>query len=385
MPRVSLLTQATRNAAPRPKPALATFGLALVMTLGACEGRSADKTAAPPATQPTAETEAGKTITSESPAASAAGECQRKPVANPAPLRIAVVPMGATHEFWKSIHAGAAKAELELPGVQVIWKAPLKEGDREAQINIVENFINAGVSGIVLAPTDNVALLKPVRTASQAGIGVVIADGDLNGEVCQDYASVVATDSYVGGQKGARRLGRILDGKGNVLLLRCQVGFLSTMRREQGFLDVMAKEFPGIRIVSSDQYGGATAESAQNKAEGLLGRFSDLDGIFCPNESTTFGMLRALQASGRAGAVKFVGFDSSEKLIQALANRELNGLVLQDPLNMGYTAVKTLVAYLRGEKVRTRIDTGSEVATPENMNEPRIKELLSPPIGKYLP
>jgi len=361
----------------------AALALALALPLGGCNGRSADKAAAPAATQPAGRTSTGNAV-SRPAGDSAADECQRKPVANPASLRIAVVPMGATHEFWKSIHAGAVKAELEIPGVQIIWKAPLKEGDREAQVNIVENFINAGVSGIVLAPTDNVALLKPVRAASQAGIGVVVADTDLNGEICRDYASVVATDNYAGGCKGARRLGQLLDGKGDVLLLRCQVGFLSTMRREQGFLDTIAKEFPGVRIVSSDQYGGATAESAYAKAENLLSRFPKLDGIFCPNESTTFGMLRALQASGRAGKVKFVGFDSSDKLIQALERGELHGLVLQDPLHMGYTAVRTLAAYLRGEKVRTRIDTGSAVATPENRNEPRIRELLSPPIGKYL-
>lgn len=314
----------------------------------------------------------------------ASGTCRRQPVANPDSLRIAVIPMGSTHEFWKAIHAGAAKAELELRGVQVVWNAPLKEGDREAQIKIVENMLNAGVQGIALAPTDNVALLNPVREATRAGIGVVIADGDLKGEVCADYCSVVATDSYIGGCKGARRLAQVLGGRGDVILLRCAIGFASTMRREQGFLDTMTKEFPDIRIVSSDQYGGATAESAQNKAESLLQRFADVDGIFCPNESTTFGMLRALQGSGRAGKVKFVGFDSSEKLIAALRTGELHGLVLQDPLNMGYTAVKTLAAYLRGEAVPSRVDTGSDVATPENMAEPRIASLLSPPIDRYL-
>jgi len=127
-----------------------------------------------------------------------------------------------------------------------------------------------------------------------------------------------------------------------------------------------------------------TTETAFAKAESLLNRFPNLDGIFCPNESSTFGMLRALQESGRAGKIKFVGFDSSEKLIQAMKAGQIHGLVLQDPLNIGYTAVKTLAAYLRGETIPTRIDTGSVVATPENMNEARIKELLSPPIDKYL-
>lgn len=317
-------------------------------------------------------------------AAAEAGMCKAAETTKAELLKIAVIPKGSTHEFWKAIHAGAVKAELELKGVQVIWKGPVKEDDRAEQINVVENFINSGVQGIALLPLDNTALVKPAREATQAGISVVIVDSGLEATPCEDYASFVATDNYAGGQKGARRLGTLLGGKGKVLMLRYQVGSASTMQREQGFLDVIAREFPGITVVSSDQYGGATTESSYAKAENLLNRFQELDGIFCPNESTTFGMLRALHESGRSKKLKFVGFDSSEKLVQALRDGEIHGLVLQNPLNMGYTAVKTLVAYLRGEAVPTRIDTGSEVATPENMNDPRVKELLAPPIEKYL-
>jgi ribose transport system substrate-binding protein len=310
--------------------------------------------------------------------------CKRDSAAKADVLKIAVIPKGTTHEFWKAIHAGSLKAQNETQGVQVLWKGPVKEDDRKAQIDVVDNFINQGVNGIALAPLDNKALFRPAREATQAGISVVILDSGLEAEACRDYASFVATDNYVGGQKGARRLGQIMGGKGKVLMMRYQEGSASTMQREQGFLDTLAKEFPNMQIVSSDQYGGATTESAYAKAENLLNRFHELDGIFTPNESTTFGMLRALVESGRAGKLKFVGFDSSQKLIDALGSGQIHGLVLQDPLNMGYTAVKTLVAYLRGEEVRTLVDTGSEVATPENMNETRIKELLSPPIGRYL-
>ena len=350
-----------------------------VLWIGSCgrNDRSAgDPVPGPPATQP---------------ASSMPATCARESAVRTAggPLEIAVIPMGSTHEFWKAIHAGAVKAEQELAGaVRVNWKGPMKEGDREAQISIVENFINAGMAGIAVAPTDNVALARPLRAAMRAGIGVVIMDSALSPDaatVCEDYASFIATDSYLGGRMGGHRLGEILRGRGNVLVLRCEVGLVGTTQREQGFLDVIAREYPGIMIVSSNQYGTASAETAFKKAENLLNRFPDLDGIFCPNESTTFGMLRALRSTGRAGKVKFVGFDSSEKLIEAMAAGEIHGLVLQDPLNIGYTSVKTLAAYLRGEAVRTRIDTGCTVATPENMYEPRIRELLSPPLEKYLP
>lgn len=312
-------------------------------------------------------------------------QCVRRGERLAGPLKIAVIPMGTTHEYWKAIHAGALKAEVECKDVTIEWKGPVKEDDRNEQISVVENFITGGVNGIALAPLDNVALVRPIREATAAGIGVVLMDSGVKAEVCTDYASFVATDNYVGGCKGARRLGEILGGKGKVIMMRCQEGFASTMQREQGFLDTIQKDFPAIQVVSSDQRGGATTESAMATAENLLNKFEQVDGIFTPNESTTFGMLLALQAAGREGEVKFVGFDSSDKLIQGLVDKQIHGLVLQDPLSMGYQAVKTLVAYLRGEPVPARIDTGCTVATPENMNEPRIKELLKPPIDKYLP
>jgi len=306
--------------------------------------------------------------------------------------RIAVIPKGTTHIFWKSIHAGAVKAEQELKeagiDVEVIWKGPLKEDDRESQIRVMESFITRGVSGIVLAPLDDAALRVSVRDAVNNGIPVVIIDSGLKSE--DYYVSFVATDNYIGGRKGGERLAEILGGKGKVIMLRYQEGSASTMNREQGFLDVLEEKYPEIEVVSSNQYGGATTERAYIASENLLAplRKPDggltIDGIFCPNESTVFAMLRALEDSGLAGKVKYVGFDSSDRLVLALRKGYIKGLVLQDPINMGYLGVKTIVAHLRGEQVEKRIDTGSVVATPENMDEPKMKNLLEPDFKKWL-
>jgi len=304
---------------------------------------------------------------------------------------IAVIPKGTTHEFWKSIHAGAVKAMQELNNsgleVEIIWKGPLKEDDRESQIRVVEDFITRGVTGIVLAPLDDAALRVPVKDAVNNGIPVVIIDSDLKSE---DYVSFIATDNYIGGRKGGERLAETLDGKGKVIMLRCHEGSASTMNREQGFLDVLKEKYPEIEVVSANQYGGTTTESAYIASENLLAplRTPDggltINGIFCPNESTTFGMLRALEDSALAGKVNYVGFDSSDRLVQALRKEHIKGLVLQDPINMGYLGVKTMVAHLQGQKVDKRIDTGSVVATPENMDEPKMKNLLEPDFKKWL-
>jgi ribose transport system substrate-binding protein len=295
--------------------------------------------------------------------------CGRKEAGQPAApggrRTIAVIPKGSTHEFWKAVHSGAARAGREL-GVEILWKGPQREDDRAQQITVVEDFISRGVDGIVLAPLDDRALCAPVRDAAREGIPVVIIDSALQGS---DFVSFVATDNYKGGVLAARRY---------IFLIRYQEGSASTTDRERGFLDTMTGEFPGVRILVKDQYTGPTTESAYQLAENLLGRYPDVDGIFCPNESSTFGTLRALQESGLAGKIKFVGFDSSPKLVQGLRNGHLHGLVLQNPTRMGYIGVVLMAQHLRGEKVEPRVDTGVTLATRETMDAPEIKALLEP-------
>ena len=269
-------------------------------------------------------------------------------------MSIAVIPKGTTHEFWKSIHAGAIKAQRECDAagtkVNLIWKGPLREDDREQQIQVVENFTGRKVSGMVLAPLDNQALVDPVDTAIAAKIPVVVIDSGLKTE---KITSFVSTDNYAGGVLGAERLGGLLGGKGNVMLLRYQQGSASTEEREAGFLDTVKKKFPDIKIVSSDQHSGATRDTAYAASQNVLNRFgSQLQGVFTPNESSTAGMVLALRDAGLAGGkVKLVGFDASTPLQEAMKAGDLQGVVVQDPFNMGYLGVKTLVQSIKGESV----------------------------------
>ena len=183
---------------------------------------------------------------------------------------IAVIPKGTTHEYWKSIHAGAAKAQQELSAqgvpVEVLWKGPFREDDRDQQIQVVENFTSRRVSGIVLAPLDSQAMVNPVVSAIQSGIPVVVMDSALKSD---KYISFVATDNFKGGQLAGQYMGKLLNGTGNVILLRYAVGSASTEEREKGFLDAIAK-FPGIKLISDDQYAGATVETAYQASQNLL-------------------------------------------------------------------------------------------------------------------
>jgi ribose transport system substrate-binding protein len=300
---------------------------------------------------------------------------------------IAVIPKATSHEYWKSINAGAVKAQRELAAqgtkIDLLWKGPLREDDRDQQIQVVENFMTRRVDGIVLAPLDSQALVRPVRNAQQAGIPVVIMDSDLK---YPDYVSFVATDNHKGGELAGEQMGKLLGGKGNVILLRYQVGSASTEAREAGFLEVLKSKYPGITLLSSDQHAGATRESAYQTSQNLLNRYGrEVNGIFCPCEPPTIAMTKALRDIGLAGGkVKMVGFDAGSQSVEDLKRGDLQALVVQNPLLMGYLGVITEVKHLRGEKVDRRIDTGVVLVTPENMNQPEIQALLHPPLEEYL-
>jgi ribose transport system substrate-binding protein len=299
-------------------------------------------------------------------------------------LKIAVIPKGTTHEFWKSVHAGAVKAAKEVD-VDIVWKGPLKEDDLKAQVDVVSTFVAQGVSGIVLAPLSDTALRAPVKQATQAKIPVVVFDSDLQGE---DQVSFVATDNVAAGKLAGDHVAKLLGDKGgNVVVLRYQEGSASTQNREKGFLEAV-KAKPGLKVVSENQYGGATTESAFAKGESLLlaqkAETGAVNGIFTPNESTTFGMLLALRKSNMNKKMKFVGFDASDKLVGALKEGDVDGLVVQNPFNMGYLAVKTMADHLRGKKVEKRIDTGARLVTKDNLEDPAVKEVMQPDLKKWL-
>jgi ribose transport system substrate-binding protein len=249
------------------------------------------------------------------------------------------------------------------------------------QIQVVQNFVSRGVDAIVLAPLDDRALAPSVGAAVKRKIPVVIIDSDLQSS---DFSSFVATDNSLGGKLCAKRLSELLGGKGKVIMLRYAEGSASTLAREAGFLEGMKEHGPGIELISTNQYAGATMERAFQASQNLLNRFGQVDGVFASNESATQGMLRALQTAGKAGKIKFVGFDSNPTLLAALDKGEIQGLAVQNPFRMGYEGVKTAMAVLKKQPYEKRVDTGVTLVTQDNVKSSEVKELLNPDLKKWL-
>ncbi len=304
-----------------------------------------------------------------------AGGCDRVDT-----VRIGVVPKAVAHEFWGTVHAGAAEAAREA-GVTIDWQGPSTEIEFSRQIEIVEAMINSRVDGLVLAPTEATALIGVVERAAREGIPLTIFDSGINTE---EYVSFVSSNNYEAGVTAAHTLAELLDGIGKIVIVKMVAGSASTMARESGFEDTLAKEYPGIEIVDF-KYCQSDRALALAVTENMLTAHPSLDGMFASAEPATVGASKALRNRGRQDQVKLVGFDWSYTTERDVREEIVRALVVQNPFQIGYQAVQTVLAALRGETPPKRIDTGTHVVTLENLDTPEIEALLRVDLGKYLP
>jgi ribose transport system substrate-binding protein len=291
---------------------------------------------------------------------------------------IGVVPKGANHIFWQTVHAGAVKAAKES-NVDIEWNAPTLEIDSSRQIAIVESMVNRRLAGIALAPVDRKALVGVVERAAAAGIPVAIFDSDIDTDKRLTY---VATDNREGGRIAATKMGELLLGEGEVAIISFMPGSAATMEREEGFREEIKKTYPKIRIVQT-AYGMADRAKARAAAENIMAAHPDLGGLFADNESSSAGAVLAVKARGDA-KVRMIAFDSNDQLVADLQDRNIDALIIQKPMQMGYDSVEALGRKLQGQPVESRVDLPAVLVTRADMEKPDVIELLHPDLGTWL-
>lgn len=274
--------------------------------------------------------------------------------------------------FWVTVKAGADSAGKEF-GVDVIWKGPPTEADVNNQISILEDYINQRIDAIVLAALDTKALIPVVRIAVSKNIPVITIDSGIDSD---EPKSFIATDNVLGANLAAKVLAQLVGYKGKVALIPFFPGTSTSIERERGFREEIAK-YPDIKLVTV-QYSQNDMAIAMAVTENILTSFPDIDGIFAANEPGVIGASQAVSARGLAGKVKLIGFDSAENEIDALEKNIVQALVVQNPFKMGYLGVKYAIDVVNGKEIPKRIDTGVTVVTMENFYNEEIQKLLYP-------
>jgi len=293
----------------------------------------------------------------------------------PTTYKIAVIPKATAHSFWLTVKAGADSAGRE-EGAEIIWQGPSQETQIAEQINIFQNQLNAGVNGIVLAACDAHALIRPVKEALERGVPVVTIDSGLAKEEDPSLC-YIATDNVEGGRRAAEALAKAIGGKGTVGMLPYIKGAVSSDEREKGFREGISK-YPNIQLVSV-LYTESDPEKAINQTQNMLTAHPDIAGIFAANEPAGVGAASVLKQKGLAGKVKLVAYDASAEERKALEEGVIQALIVQDPFQMGYKGVKTVLKAIRKEPITEKfIDSGVTVVTKENLHTPAVQKLLNP-------
>jgi ribose transport system substrate-binding protein len=292
-----------------------------------------------------------------------------------ADLNIVFIPKARDQDFWTFMRQGVDIAVREAGQVQLTWRGPAHNDDVDSQIEILRIYSRPDVDAIIIAPTDRNRLVEPVRQAAAQGVKVVAVDSALEGNT---HINFVTTNNAAAGRLVAQHLSNLLNGQCKVAILRTIPGSGSTDDRATGFIEYLRKNAPRVTIVA-DEFGGGTRGKAARSAALLLEKHPQLDAIFAVNESTTDGMLRALRQAGLAGKKKFFGFDTSDFLLDGLRKQEINGLVVQDPRQMGYLSMKAAVGAAKGAPIKDPVIlTDAVMVTLDNYQTPEIRALLVP-------
>ena len=287
---------------------------------------------------------------------------------------VGVVPKATSHLFFVAVHAGVERAAREFD-MDLLWNGPTDETDYSRQIEIVDSMVARHVDALAISAADERALVAPLERAMRAGIPVTVFDSAVNVE---GYVSFISSDNYAAGCTAARRLAALIGGKGTVGMVMQKPGGASTVLRETGFADTVAKELSAVRIVAR-QYGMADPVRSRAAAENILTAHPDLGGIFASSEAASLGSIQAIRSRGLSGKVKLVTFDTSETHIEALKEGVIDIMLVQDPTQLGYEAVKSLARKLRGESPAHRMEIPVSVVVKSDLGQPAVRALLSPP------
>ena len=292
---------------------------------------------------------------------------------------IGVVPKGANHIFWQTVHAGALKAAKEL-NVDIEWNAPTLEIDSSRQIAIVESMVNRRLAGIALAPVDRKALVGVVERAAAAGIPVAIFDSDIDTEKRLTY---VATDNREGGRMAARKMGELLLGEGEVAIISFMPGSAATMEREEGFREEIKKTFSEDSGLCRRRMGWRIGRRLVQRPRISWPRIRICEG--CSRITNRVRRERCWRSRLAGDAkVRMMAFDSNDQLVADLQDRYIDALVIQKPLQMGYESVKALGRKLQGQPVESRVDLPAVLVTRADLEKPDVIELLHPDLRTWL-
>ena len=267
--------------------------------------------------------------------------------------------------FWVILNNGATQAAKDLD-INLVMLGPPKENDIVGQLAVIEDLINRGSKGLVIAPCDSVGVSPVVLKANKKKIPVIAVDTAIQGNGV--VTSFVATDNIKAAESAAAWMGKRLKGVGNIVLINGMISQGTGKDRYEGFRDYLAKNYPQMKIVTSIA-ADWNEEKALKGMEDAMQANPVIDGVFVGWDGAALVAHKVLTEAGRKSKTVICGFDCYDQSLRLMKQGTFEADVAQFPYKMGYEAIKTAVMAAKGIKVPARIDTGTMLVTPDNVDE----------------
>ncbi|WP_260411013.1 ABC transporter substrate-binding protein [Cohnella xylanilytica] len=341
-----------------------TIVLALMFALlAACGGNNEGKNAGGASSSPEASSPPASSSASPSASPSGSNAAADK-------VYIPVISKGFQHQFWQAVKQGSEKAAKEL-GVEVTFEGPETESQVDKQIEMLQAALDKKPQAIALAALDSKAVIPLLQKAQAANIPVVGFDSGVDSDI---PVSTAATDNLKAAALAADKMAELIGGKGEIAMVVHDQTSRTGVDRRDGFKKRIEEKYPDIKIVDI-QYGGGDHLKSTDLAKAIIQAHPDLKGIFGSNEGSAVGVVNAVTELKKTGIV-VIGYDSGKAQMDAIRSGTMAGAITQDPIGIGYWAVKAAYMAYKGEKVEKTIDTGFHWYDKTNIDSEEIKPLL---------
>jgi ribose transport system substrate-binding protein len=294
-------------------------------------------------------------------------------------VTIALVPGLTADGFYVTMHHGA-QAAAKAVGAELVYQGAA-EWNVSLQVPVLDAVIARKPDAIMIAPTDKVQLIAPLKKAHDAGIAIVCVDTYIGTGVFQtgsgdaDFPiSYVASDNVLGGRMAARALAEAIGEKGKVYVSNVKPGISTTDQREEGFKDEM-KKYSGVQVLET-QFNDDDANKAAAQVQAVFGRVPDLAGVFGANLFSASGTANGVTQAGQAGKIKIAGFDAPESIVPQLKDGTFTLTIAQHPAEIGYFGYIAAFAHVTDNPVPALIGTGFTVMTAANIDDPKVSRFL---------
>jgi ribose transport system substrate-binding protein len=284
--------------------------------------------------------------------------------------KIVYIPGLTGNPFYSTVACGARSVASQNHVKFSVQGAP--EFDVAKQTAVVNAVVSNKPDAIMISHDDPKAMIPPLLQAKNAGIKVMTIDGDLADTSIA--VSNIQSNNLQGGRLAGQAMGKLLHGKGSVIVIDNDPGFPISEQRVQGFAEAI-KKFPGIKYLGV-KYSHNEVSNAANIVSTTAGSNPDLAGVYTVETNNTEGAITGVREAHKTGKIHVVGYDTSDPIVEALHKGTLDADIVQYPFGEGQKGIETLVSSLKGKGVPRNQTAPFVVATPKNVDTPKVQKYI---------